>query len=63
MDIGDSLFKFIKDNLSGGCIFKRDEMDVRGKSVHNDHDSRVSIGFIERGKQSIWQGIGKLRQV
>jgi len=47
MDIADSHFEFRKDFLRGGCIFKRDEMGVGGKSVHNDHDGCISIGFVE----------------
>jgi len=57
MDIEDSLFEFIKDFLRGGCIFERDEMGVGGKSLHNDHDSCVSIGFAEGASEVYGQGL------
>jgi hypothetical protein len=57
MDIKDSLFEFIKDFFRGGCIFKRDEMGVGGKSVHNDHDSCVSIGFVEGASEVYGEGL------
>jgi len=57
MDIEDSLIEFIKDLLRGGCIFKRNEMSVRGKSVHNDHDSCGSIGFVEWASEVYGEGL------
>jgi len=47
MDIEDSLFEFIRDFLGDGCMFKWNEISVQDKSVHDDYDNCVSIGFIE----------------
>jgi len=57
MDIEDSLLEFIKDFLRGGGIFKRNEMGVGGKSVHNNHDSCVSIGFVEWSSEVYSEGL------
>jgi len=57
MDIEDRFFEFIKDFLIGGCMFKRNEMSVGGKSVHNDHDSCVSIGFVEGASEVYGEGL------
>ena len=52
-----SLFEFIKDFLRGGYVFKREEMGVGGKPVHNDHDSCVSIGFVEGTSEVYGEGL------
>jgi len=57
MDIEECLFKFLKDFLRGGCIFKRNEMSVGGKSVHNNHDRCVYIGFVEGDSEVYGEGL------
>jgi len=57
MDNEDSLFEFAKDFHRDGCIFKRNEMSVGRKSVNNDHDSCVSIGFVEWASEVYGDGL------
>jgi len=57
VDIKDSVFDFIKDFLKGGGISIRNEMSVGGKSVHNDYDSCLCIGFVEGSSEAYSEGL------
>ena len=47
MDIEDDSLEFLENHFGCSCFFEGNEMSVRGKSVHDNHDSRIAIGFVE----------------
>jgi len=62
MDVEDGTVEFLEDLFRGSSVLEWDEMCVGGQAVHYDHDRCIAIGFVKRVGESLWLGIGRLRQ-
>jgi len=48
MDVKDSAVEFLEDLFRGSSVLEWDEMCVRDKAVHYDHDRCIAIAFFKR---------------